>query len=366
MSQINRCHLLLIHQRPKSCAYRIDWRGFQAFMSQESIMNAIGAADAFLGSNQDPSTPISAAATAITTLETYRALPVPDRPYTEEDVQVLDIPRPCSSIRLKSLCKQLSASSAISISFVQRSSDSREPPCCLDRPLDSCRDPQARGTGRRDRNRERRSSECPSQNLIIVILLLLSSSSSLLSSCSSSFSFPSPFPSSSSSSSSSFSSTLTNSQPAQPAHQMLPQITLLQLITAYEVVLRKIGLEPGEDVFYYRFLLKLALDPSGNWWVKFRREVEAEGLSYGDERQVLRGDPGTAPPQRQALPFPSFSPSLSSFSPSPPLLIPSRPLPFFRASLPFCLPCEREREERDKERTGAATGASHPALPPSP
>jgi hypothetical protein len=43
--------------------------------------------------------------------------------------------------------------------------------------------------------------------------------------------------------------------------QHRPQISLVQLINAYETVLSRIGLQPADDVFYYRFLLKLALDP---------------------------------------------------------------------------------------------------------
>lgn len=39
------------------------------------------------------------------------------------------------------------------------------------------------------------------------------------------------------------------------------QISLVRLITAYETVLERMGLEASQDVFYYRFLLKLALDP---------------------------------------------------------------------------------------------------------
>ena len=57
-------------------------------MSEESLMNAIGVAEAFLGSHSVPSTALGSAATAFTTLETFRALPVPDRPYNEEDLQV--------------------------------------------------------------------------------------------------------------------------------------------------------------------------------------------------------------------------------------------------------------------------------------
>jgi len=33
--------------------------------------------------------------------------------------------------------------------------------------------------------------------------------------------------------------------------------------------------KPQEDIYYYRFLLKLSLDPEPNWWAKFHREARA-------------------------------------------------------------------------------------------
>eukprot|EP00191_Tetraselmis_sp_GSL018_P022397 CAMPEP_0177624034 /NCGR_PEP_ID=MMETSP0419_2-20121207/29250_1 /TAXON_ID=582737 /ORGANISM="Tetraselmis sp., Strain GSL018" /LENGTH=1404 /DNA_ID=CAMNT_0019124685 /DNA_START=457 /DNA_END=4668 /DNA_ORIENTATION=- len=75
-----------------------------------------------------------------------------------------------------------------------------------------------------------------------------------------------------------------NLKPGQPM-----RITLLQLINAYETVLKRIGEQPAEDVFYYRFLLKLALDPDPDWWAKFRKEVESEGLTPGDSCRTMHG-----------------------------------------------------------------------------
>ena len=43
---------------------------------------------------------------------------------------------------------------------------------------------------------------------------------------------------------------------------------------AYESVLQQHGIEPEEDTDYYRFLLKLSLDPDPNWWVKYEREKQ--------------------------------------------------------------------------------------------
>ncbi|GAX75802.1 hypothetical protein CEUSTIGMA_g3245.t1 [Chlamydomonas eustigma] len=51
-------------------------------------------------------------------------------------------------------------------------------------------------------------------------------------------------------------------------------ITLQRLLKAYEVVLPKYQVKPQEDIYYYRFLLKLSLDPEPNWWAKFYREAQ--------------------------------------------------------------------------------------------
>eukprot|EP00854_Cymbomonas_tetramitiformis_P002157 gene2157-2863_t len=50
-------------------------------------------------------------------------------------------------------------------------------------------------------------------------------------------------------------------------------ITLLRLLKAYDIVLRKNNLIPAEDTFYYRLLLKLSLDPDPDWWAKLEREA---------------------------------------------------------------------------------------------
>jgi len=46
------------------------------------------------------------------------------------------------------------------------------------------------------------------------------------------------------------------------------QVTLMRLLKAYEVVLRQHAMAPEEDTHYYRFLLKLSLDPYPDWWDK--------------------------------------------------------------------------------------------------
>jgi protein SFI1 len=50
------------------------------------------------------------------------------------------------------------------------------------------------------------------------------------------------------------------------------KITLVKLLKAYEKVLPLHGIQAQEDVYYYRILLKLSLDPDLDWWAKFQQE----------------------------------------------------------------------------------------------
>ena len=52
------------------------------------------------------------------------------------------------------------------------------------------------------------------------------------------------------------------------------ELNLLRLLKAYELVLRKHDVVPAEDTYFYRFLLKLSLDPDTDWWAKFNRECQ--------------------------------------------------------------------------------------------
>ena len=52
-----------------------------------------------------------------------------------------------------------------------------------------------------------------------------------------------------------------------PVHE-----TVTEPPQAYESVLTEHGISPEEDTQYYRFLLKLSLDPDPDWWVKYERE----------------------------------------------------------------------------------------------
>ncbi len=50
-------------------------------------------------------------------------------------------------------------------------------------------------------------------------------------------------------------------------------MTLQTVLKAYEQVLPRHGVRVEEDTYYYRLLLKLSLDPHGDWWTKLRREA---------------------------------------------------------------------------------------------
>ena len=94
---------------------------------------------------------------------------------------------------------------------------------------------------------------------------------------------------------------------------------------AYESVLTEHGISPEEDTQYYRFLLKLSLDPDPDWWVKYEREkarvaaagglggrsplrsaVSLVGQSASVTRSAMRRGPspyGQPPPREDAREF---------------------------------------------------------------
>ena len=104
---------------------------------------------------------------------------------------------------------------------------------------------------------------------------------------------------------------------------------LLETVTdspqAYESVLTEHGISPEEDTQYYRFLLKLSLDPDPDWWVKYEREkarvaaagglggrsplrsaVSLVGQSASVTRSAMRRGPspyGQPPPREDAREF---------------------------------------------------------------
>lgn len=53
------------------------------------------------------------------------------------------------------------------------------------------------------------------------------------------------------------------------------KVTLQRLLKSYEQVLPRYNVRPDEDIYYYRFLLKLSLDPNPDWWAKLQQEMDA-------------------------------------------------------------------------------------------
>ncbi|EFJ32630.1 hypothetical protein SELMODRAFT_407642 [Selaginella moellendorffii] len=50
-------------------------------------------------------------------------------------------------------------------------------------------------------------------------------------------------------------------------------VRLTDVLRAYDTVLQRHGLDPTEDTFYYRMLLKLSLRPEHDWWNKLNKEI---------------------------------------------------------------------------------------------
>ncbi|KAG1659453.1 hypothetical protein FOA52_007923 [Chlamydomonas sp. UWO 241] len=89
------------------------------------------------------------------------------------------------------------------------------------------------------------------------------------------------------------------------------EVTLQRLLKAYERVLPKYQVLPEEDIYYYRFLLKLSLDPNPNWWAKLHREATGAAAGAGGTgvMHTLRtvspratGAPPAAPAARPRVP----------------------------------------------------------------
>ncbi|EFJ16684.1 hypothetical protein SELMODRAFT_421817 [Selaginella moellendorffii] len=51
------------------------------------------------------------------------------------------------------------------------------------------------------------------------------------------------------------------------------EVRLTDVLRAYDTVLQRHGLDPTEDTFYYRMLLKLSLRPEHDWWNKLNKEI---------------------------------------------------------------------------------------------
>lgn len=51
--------------------------------------------------------------------------------------------------------------------------------------------------------------------------------------------------------------------------------TELVALLPHAKVLPRHGVVPEEDIYYYRILLRLSLDPEPDWWAKYDKEVQA-------------------------------------------------------------------------------------------
>lgn len=67
----------------------------------------------------------------------------------------------------------------------------------------------------------------------------------------------------------------------EAAHADEPSVSLVDILKSYEAVLRKHGLDPAADTFYYRFLLQLSLNPSPTFWHKLESELKVRSCSVG-------------------------------------------------------------------------------------
>jgi hypothetical protein len=65
------------------------------------------------------------------------------------------------------------------------------------------------------------------------------------------------------------------------------EVTLVRLLQAYEVVLPAHGVVPAEDVYYYRLLLSLSLDPNPDWYAKLEQQrTSSSRYELGTSRRI--------------------------------------------------------------------------------
>ena len=88
-----------------------------------------------------------------------------------------------------------------------------------------------------------------------------------------------------------------------------PRTTLVHVLDAYDTVLRRHGIFPSDDTFYYRTLLKLSLDTDPSWWARLDKARKVGSLAIFN--CSFRNAP--APPALEA-PLPSVTHA------SPPLI----------------------------------------------
>ena len=51
-------------------------------------------------------------------------------------------------------------------------------------------------------------------------------------------------------------------------------MSLSNVLHAYENILKLHGIDKGHDTFFYRFMLRLALNPAASWWDRFQQECD--------------------------------------------------------------------------------------------
>ncbi|KAI5061045.1 hypothetical protein GOP47_0023550 [Adiantum capillus-veneris] len=56
------------------------------------------------------------------------------------------------------------------------------------------------------------------------------------------------------------------------------EVRLMDVLKAYDMVLQKHAMDPAEDTFYYRMLLKLSLSSTKDWWKRLNQEIVKNDL----------------------------------------------------------------------------------------
>ncbi|MCO5609833.1 hypothetical protein L7F22_064065 [Adiantum nelumboides] len=56
------------------------------------------------------------------------------------------------------------------------------------------------------------------------------------------------------------------------------EVRLMDVLKAYDMVLQKHAMDPAEDTFYYRMLLKLSLSSEKDWWKRLNQEIVKNDL----------------------------------------------------------------------------------------
>eukprot|EP01084_Bolivina_argentea_P104719 187501_1 len=73
-------------------------------------------------------------------------------------------------------------------------------------------------------------------------------------------------------------------------HQDAQSLNLLSILNSYEKVLSKYNIKPEQDLFYYRFLLQLNMDPDKNWFSKLKKHQKVLINSNNINESEIRHD----------------------------------------------------------------------------